>query len=477
MSEMNNRQQGPEDDKGGSWGHLITSIWRTPLGLLGVAVVTVSVTLMVIGLVVDFAGLVDNPYFGVLCYVLLPMGMVLGLLLLPLSAYLRRRHWFRSSLAADASHLQINLSKPRHRKYLVGFTVVGVINMSFLMFIGYEGYHFTDSPYFCGMVCHQVMEPEYVAYKKSPHANVACVECHIGPGAQWYVKAKISGMHQLAAVLTGEYSRPVPAPVEHLRPARDTCEQCHWPEKFHGKKVKSFVSFSNDDQLDPELQEIALRIGGHNPVTDAAEGIHWHVSRDIEIEYRPIDEKRTRIGQVRVTRADGSVVDYNIDGAEAEEAGPWRTMDCIDCHNRPTHIYAELEERVDFGLLSTKIDPRVQGIREDSLDVLARDYVSREQAEEKIVADLLELQTSRHGSEFVGKNYRSIADAGKFLLETYLDNIWPAMNIGWGTYRSHLGHQNADDGFGCFRCHDEEHQDDKGEVISQDCSICHDEPE
>lgn len=476
MSEnLTDRPQGPEDEKGGSWQHLIASIWRTPLGLLGVAVITVSVTLMVIGLVVDFAGLVDNPYFGVLCYVLLPMGMVLGLLLLPLSAYLWRRHWFRSSLAADASHLHINLSNPRHRKYMVGFVVVGVINMSFLAFIGYEGYHFTDSPYFCGMVCHQVMEPEYVAYQQSPHANVACVECHIGPGAQWYVKAKISGMHQLAAVVTGNYSRPVPAPVEHLRPARDTCEQCHWPEKFHGKKVKSFVSYSNDDQLEPEVQEIALHIGGQNPVTDAPEGIHWHVSDDIEIRYRPLDEKRTRIGQVQVKKGDGPVVEYGLEGDG--EPGEWRTMDCIDCHNRPTHIYAELEERVDFGLQSRKLDPGLEGIREDAMEVLARDYPSREQAEETMVADLLELQTKRHGSEFVGENYQRISDGGKFLLETYLANIWPSMNIGWGTYRSHLGHQNADDGYGCFRCHDEEHESDSGEVISQDCSLCHDEPE
>ncbi|RJP51565.1 MAG: hypothetical protein C4586_04280, partial [Anaerolineaceae bacterium] len=219
----------------GPWGHIIRGMWRTPLGLFGVALTTVSITLMLIGLIIDQLGRVDNPYAAILTYMILPAGMVLGLVTIPIAAFLRRRQWYKFGIAKD--HLKINLSDHRHRRYVVGFIVLTVINVAILAIIGYEGYHFTDSPYFCGMVCHEVMEPEYRVYQRSPHARVACVECHIGPGAEWFVQAKISGLRQVLAVMTDSYNKPIPAPVAHLRPARDTCEQCHWPEKFFGTQL------------------------------------------------------------------------------------------------------------------------------------------------------------------------------------------------------------------------------------------------
>jgi hypothetical protein len=212
------------------------------------------------------------------------------------------------------------------------------------------------------------MDPEYTAYQRSPHAKVGCVSCHIGSGAEWYVKAKLSGLRQVKAVLDGSFSTPIPAPVEHLRPAQDTCEECHWPEKFHGKKVKTFVSYTNDDLENPEVQDIALHIGGRNPLTDNFEGIHWHVSNNVKVQYESLDEKRTSIGGIKVTKPSGVTEEYTIDGAEAENgAGKWRTMDCVDCHNRPTHVYDDLEQRVDLGLYSKKINASIPGIREDSL--------------------------------------------------------------------------------------------------------------
>jgi hypothetical protein len=323
------------------------------------------------------------------------------------------------------------------------------------------------------------MDPEYTAYQRSPHAKVSCVSCHIGPGASWYVQAKLSGLRQVKAVIDGEFSRPIPAPVKHLRPARDTCEACHWPEKFHGKKVKEFISFTNDNQTVPNVQEVALRIGGRNPVTNDFEGIHWHVSRDIKIEYQALDEKRTKIGNVKVTRPGGVTEVYALTDEPAEEGGTgeWRTMDCIDCHNRPTHVYDDLERVVDFGLSSKKLNPEIRGIREDSIAVLKIEYISRDEATEKIVGDLLALVAKRHGNDFVAEHEKEIVGSGSFLLEAYLNNVWPAMKVTWGTYRQHLGHQNADEGYGCFRCHDDEHKTKFGKIVRQDCDMCHDEPE
>lgn len=491
QTEENNQNGGnivppPHVPARGLWENCLWAMWRTPLGLIGVATTTISIVLMMIGMALDMLGLVENPYFAALCYMILPGFMVMGLLVIPLACWIHSRHWMKDSLAAELTDkaLCIDLSNAKHRKYMIGFLALSVINVSILTIIGYEGYHFTDSPYFCGKLCHQVMEPEYNAYLRSPHAKIRCVECHIGPGVSWFVKAKISGLRQVAAVMTDDFSRPIPSPVEHLRPARDTCEECHWPEKFHGKRVKTFYTYSNDDLENPEVQEIALHIGGRNPNTDAFEGIHWHVSNDVKVEYMPLNKKRTAIGTIRVSSPDGVTEEFNIEGAEEHaegaEAGEelhWRTMDCIDCHNRPTHVNDRLIERVDFGLLSKNIDSGLPGIREDSITVLEKVYASRDEAEQLMIKTLIELQAERHDNDYVQENEQKIVKAGQFLLETYMNNVWPAMKIDWGTYRQHLGHQDADEGYGCFRCHNDEHTTKTGKVIPQDCDLCHDEPE
>ncbi|HFQ90872.1 MAG TPA: cytochrome C [Desulfobulbus sp.] len=474
-NNSNENQQDPRKERS-AWGHIIRGIWRTPLGVFAIVMTTVSITLMLLGMAAEVLGFFRNPYVGIFVYMILPGCMVFGLLLIPVAAYLRRREWHRTGVPKEP--LQCNLSNPKHRLFLIGFVVLTVINMVILGVVGYEGYHFTDSPYFCGVVCHSVMAPEYTAYKRSPHSKVDCVECHIGPGAEWFVRAKLSGLRQVYAVFTNSYSRPIPTPVEALRPARDTCEQCHWPEKFYGKVVKTFIRFSNDDQKHPERTDIALHIGGHNPVTGRFEGIHWHVSKDVRVMYLAANEKRTSIARVKVRRPDGSEEEF-VKSDVKVEAGykpKWRVMDCIDCHNRPTHIYDMPQDVVDFGLLSKKMNPDIKGIREDGLTVLTMKYASQDEARKKLVNNLLELQKKRDPAQFA-KYEKDIRKAGEYLLGKYLGNVWPRMKVFWGTYKSHLGHQNADEGYGCWRCHDEEHENSKGETISQDCSLCHDEPE
>lgn len=472
----------PPDDSTGkavsSWNHMIRGLWRSPVGLLGVLITTTSITLLVIGVLADISGasFFDNPYAGVATYMILPGGMIFGLMLIPVSIYLRRKQWLQFGM--DTAPLKLNLSDRKHQGFIVGFVILTVVNMTILVVVGYEGYHFTDSPYFCGMVCHQVMEPEYVAYQRSPHSRVVCVDCHIGPGAEWFVRAKISGLRQVKAVLTNNYSRPIPAPVHELRPARDTCEDCHWPEKFHGKKLKKFTEFSNDNQQEPEVQELALHIGGHNLETDKFEGIHWHVSKDVKVSYLATNRERTQIAKVRVKRPDGSTDEFVKNDIEVEEGEgqEWRTMDCIDCHNRPTHIYDMPEKVVDSGLSSRKINRDIIGIREDSLTVLTKDYSTREEAQSNMTNNLLALQKERN-PEQADRYVQDIEKAGAYLVESYLGNVWPKMNVLWGTYKLHLGHQYADEGYGCWRCHDDEHENTSGETISQDCSLCHDDPE
>jgi len=479
MSEEKKEQSTPRSvevaDNGITWQEQIGLSAKTPIGLFGIGLTTVCFTLTVLGLLGHVTGLIENQYAAIVTFLVFPSGMVFGLILIPVAAYMRRKRWFKDSLTSQ--NAVIDFSESRHRKGVVLFLVLSVVNLVVFAFVIYEAYHFTESDFFCGAVCHTVMDPEYTAYQRSSHAKVGCVSCHIGSGAEWYVKAKLSGLRQVKAAIDGSYSRPIPAPVEHLRPAQDTCEQCHWPDKFHGKKIKQFVSFTNDDQENPEIQDIALHIGGRNPLTDTFEGIHWHVSNDVKVEYESLNEKRTLIGKIKVTKPSGVTEEYTIDREEEGGGeGQWRTMDCIDCHNRPTHVYDELSDKIDFGFYSKKLDPKLPGLREDSFTVLQKEYSSRDEAKEQIVATLLSLQAERNGADFVAENERTIISSGRYLLEGYLGNVWPAMKVTWGTYKGHNGHRNEEDGYGCFRCHDEEHTTQFGKTISQSCDLCHDEP-
>jgi nitrate/TMAO reductase-like tetraheme cytochrome c subunit len=474
--DMPPNQDETVDAKHYTWQEKAGLSAKTPIGLFGIGLTTVCITMTVLGLLGHITGLIENPYAAIVTFLVFPSGAVFGLLLIPVSGYFRRKKWFKDNI--NKGNVIIDFGKKTHRRTVVLILVLSVVNLTVFGLVVYEAYHFTESDFFCGAICHTVMDPEYTAYQRSPHAKVGCVSCHIGSGAEWYVKAKLSGLRQVKAVLDGSYSTPIPAPVEHLRPAQDTCEECHWPEKFHGKKVRQFVSYTNDDQDNPDIQEIALHIGGRNPLTDTFEGIHWHVSNNVKVEYESLDEKRTSIGRIKVTKPSGVTEEYTMDDGSAPEGGEvtWRTMDCVDCHNRPTHVYDDLEQKIDLGLHSKKIDATIPGIREDGLTVLQKEYATRDEAKEQIVQSLLSLQAERHGADFVAENEQSLIASGAYLLEAYMDNVWPKMNVSWGTYKGHNGHQNEDEGFGCFRCHDEEHQTEFGKTISQSCDLCHDEP-
>jgi len=473
-SQRNEDGGGSSFHSAGSRRHFFQEIWRSPLCIFGIVVATISFTLVLLGLLGDILGFLDNPYVGVYIYMILPAIGIFGVIILFGAAYFRHRRWQKSG--TETVSLVIDLGNPRHRLWGLRLLILFVISFTALVVISYEGYHFSDSNYFCGLVCHRVMEPEYTVFQISSHARVPCVECHIGSGAEWYVRAKLSGLRQVMNYMTGSYHRPIPVPLENLRPARDTCEQCHWPEKFYGKKVKTFYHFSNDDQLDPEVNEIALHVGGPAPGTGDYVGIHWHVSNNIKVAYQPLNDDRTSVGAVRVTRADGSVEEFVRDDGnfKVDTVPAWKIMDCLDCHNRPSHRFALPDERVDFGLLSGIINPQIPGIREDSLTVLKNPY-TRDEAQRLLVADLAALQADR-GAETARQHEEDIVRAGEYLLRTYLTNIWPSMNIRWGVYRQHIGHGFKDDGIGCFRCHNDEHENDQGEVIPQDCDLCHEMP-
>ncbi len=452
---------------------------RNAISLLGTIITTVSAMLIISLFGIELAGFEGGPYLGILAFVILPSIFVFGLLLIPLGVFLERRKMAKA--IAEGKPIPtfpvFDLNNPRTRKFGVVFLALTTVNVVILAVGTYKGVEVMDSTKFCGTTCHSVMSPEYTTYQRSPHARVRCVECHIGPGASWFVKSKLSGSWQMVAVALNLYPRPIAAPVENLRPARETCEQCHWPTKFVGERLKVISHFTDDEQTKENKTVLLLNVGGTQAKAGAS-GIHWHVGPGVEIRYLA-DKKRENIADVELKMPDGSTKTFKapapkVAGEGAAAAAPsgekvWRRMDCIDCHNRPTHIYGTADGQLDGALAQGMIDPSLPFIRREGLRLLKETYASHDEAKVKIPEGL----KAFYAKDFVQvaqQKAAAIDTAGAELVRIYTTNVFPQMNIKWGTYPNFLGHDSAP---GCFRCHDGDHKTDKGEEISQECNLCH----
>jgi hypothetical protein len=318
------------------------------------------------------------------------------------------------------------------------------------------------------------MNPEFTAYKNSPHSRVSCVECHIGTGATWFAKSKISGARQLVAVTLDTFSRPIETPVHGLRPARDTCEQCHRPEKFIGNKLVVRDKFLPDEANTHVQTVLLMKIGSAGDRTVSSHGIHWHVAPENQITYKATDHSRMTIPEATLASKDGAEIVFRTADAEEvlQKAGPAvevRTMDCIDCHNRPSHIYLSPERALDNKILSGEIPHELPFIKRQAMEVVLKPYATQQEARTAIATEL---------TGWYQKNYPQIVQQQAALLEraiagiqaAYSGNAFPEMKIEWNTYPNHIGHMEAP---GCFRCHDEEHETASGATISMDCETCH----
>ncbi len=347
------------------------------------------------------------------------------------------------------------------------------INLFVVGVLAYSGYHYMESNAFCGEVCHVPMTPEYTAYQNSAHSRVACVDCHIGSGASWFVKSKISGARQLFAVVADTFDRPIETPVHGLRPARDTCEQCHRPEKFHGDKLVIKDKYLEDESNTHVQTVLLLKIGSAGDQTADSHGIHWHVAPENEITYKAADWQRTIIPEVSQMTGNGNKIVYRSPDADEQlssaEDLQERTMDCIDCHNRPSHIYLPPGQAVDNKILTNEISTDLPYIKQQAMRVISVEYKTQDEARTAIASQLTSYYKANYAEIYSG-NRALVEQAIAGVQAAYLENVFPEMKIQWNTYSSNLGHTNE---LGCFRCHNEEHESEGGEVISMDCEACH----
>jgi hypothetical protein len=432
----------------------------------------VTAVVFLVLLLLDFVGYFHNPYVGLLLFVVLPAAFVLGLLLIPVGVRLaaRQRRLFPDAPRADWPILDLNIA--RQRKVIAIVVVLTVVNLVVLSVASYGALHYMETAEFCGRVCHTTMEPQYVAHQSGAHARVPCVACHVGSGVGALVESKLAGTRQLWQVATRNVPAPVPSPVRSMRPARDTCEQCHWPEKLHGDEVRVIREYAEDEQNTETVTTLTVFVGGGSASLGVGSGIHWHMNLDNEIEYITTDPKRAVIPYVRLRARDGTVREYTTPGTTPEQLanGERRRMDCMDCHSRPAHVLSPTPERALTEACGRGRIPRdLPFVRREALAAITPAYVDRAAALQAIATRLHD-----HYRKYPSVDAAVVERAIAGTQDVWARNVFPAMKVTWGTYPNHLSHIDTP---GCFRCHDDEHTTKDGRVIKQDCEMCHKEQE
>ena len=466
------RKQGASSPRPGLFRRIrdfLELISRSRISILGAVMVTSAVIADIIVVISELFFFESNPYVGIIVWVLLPGVALVGLALIPFGLWRRARRSGARGLLGVAGLMKV-VNRRHFFQMILGLSF---LNLTLFGAVGYQALHYMESPDFCGALCHTPMEPELQVYERSPHSEVACVDCHVGSGFGHLIKSKLDGTRQLMAVLTGNYSRPIETPIHNLRPAREVCGTCHFPESFHGNMIRILEQFEPDEENTRTVTILNMKVGGGTGPNKQASGIHWHVDKGSAIRYYASDPQREKILWVEHTRQDGSKRVWTHDEMEMPvDPAPegYREMDCVDCHNRPTHIFLGPDQAMDQWLADGLLDRRIPWIRALGEELLREPYPDREAATEGL-AQLPTVYRERypeHWEEF-GDAVRASVPVLQEIHELY---VHPEMNLQWNTYNSLLGHPTEHTA-ACFRCHNGVMRDEEGIPITTECEACH----
>ncbi|MCP4540195.1 MAG: hypothetical protein GY832_23905 [Chloroflexi bacterium] len=379
--------------------------------------------------------------------------------------------------------ITIDLSRPKHRRKLF-FVFVALNLVGLVVLLGsYQSIIYTESAEFCGTYCHP-MKSEFVRYERSPHAKVACAQCHVGEGLSYFAQSKIFGVKSLYQALTNTYDRPLKSPVHDLRPARETCEECHSPTGFTDNIIKTITHYDADEANTLVQSTIILKMGGWQENTGVSEGIHWHITNPVY--FITADEQRQGILWVGAEQEDGSLKEYwardmlnmartsFVEDARANDE--LRMMDCIDCHNRTAHFVPSPEVTVDEAISAGLISTDLPYIRTKAVELLSVAYTNTSDAYEAI--DGLVDYYSVGNPGIPAEHEVDLDDAITELKKIYSDTNFPDMKLDW---RANPDNERHSPFPGCFRCHDGKHSTvdaagNQADIISVKCNLCHTVP-
>lgn len=464
----------------------VPQLASNPITMLGGFLALVAFGGLVFFLGIQALQVEPSPYIGLVVYLGLPVVLATGLVLVPAGMLWEAR---RRAKAAQRGigvppALVIDFGNVRHLAGVLVFATLTVLILGVFGATGFGAVEYMESPSFCGGTCHTVMEPQYEPYKRSAHAEVNCTACHIGPGASWFVQSKLSGVKQLFAVVLDTYPKPIPAPIDHLRPARDTCEGCHWREKAYGMFLRVYRTYLPDESNSQHLRALAFRVGTGGSELEEAGGVHWHTAA--RVWYQTVDKERQEMATVRVETDSGVEVWTNPDVKPGTALQPERLMDCIDCHNRAAHKIPAPDELVDQALTAGVLDVELPYLKREALRLLGQD------GSQPAAAELVSRWNSdgwfEQLSKFYEEYYPSIAESHAESIQTAIEQLksiseevaYPDMLTTWLTYSDNRGHPGLEGvNRGCFRCHTTLIKADDGErlpggVGGSGCLACHD---
>ena len=400
----------------------------------------------------------DHPYAGLLIYVLLPILFWASVAFSLVGIFLKWRRVRKHPEEAATA-----VTRRPFTKAAIGAGIV--ITTTWLLASGlgaYKSYHYSATTSFCGTACH-VMEPEHVAYMNSTHEGVSCPQCHIGAGLKSSIQAKTNGIKQLWEVATNSYHTPIKTPIANERPTKSTCGQCHSPEHMRGEVTRTITHFSSGAENTPIRYKLLMNVSG-------GAGVHWHVSDKFTVSYFATDEACQNIPYVRLTKADGSVVEYlaaKFDKATIDET-KLRTMTCADCHNRVGHDFKSPKLALDHAMESGQLPASIPMLKRVATKALTENYKTTEEATAKINAAMDEYYQSNPPPAAVAGLLPGAKDA---VVDVYRKNFFPDQNVDFRGFNNNIGHYEFK---GCERCHDQKHTSvDKSKTIEKKCDTCH----
>jgi len=449
------------------------TLFRNYISFAGAVIAAASLVSIILLFLIEITGRAENPYLGIITYVLLPSILIFGILVIVIGMLLERRRRRRFPESEIATYPKIDLNDARQRR--IAFTLTGIAFVFIFMsaFGSYRAYEYSESVEFCGKTCHSVMKPEFVAFHATSHARIRCVDCHVGSGAGSYARAKLNGAKQLYSLAFNTFNRPINTPVHNMRPANETCEQCHWPSKFYGSQLRTFNHYAYDEQNSLRQQRMLINIGGGNPETGPVAGIHWHMNLGNEVTYIASDSRRQVIPWVQVKDRQGNLVEYYDRNrplsAQQIASAEKRRMDCIDCHNRPAHAYLPPDLAVDQSLAAGRLDASIPFLKQQTVASLNQTYATEDEAVKGIAKSLESFYRTNYTSLYEQKSdvFRHTISETQRIFKTY---FFPEMKTNWESNPNNIGHLYSS---GCFRCHDGDHVNNQGKVISNNCSVCH----
>lgn len=448
----------------------VRSLYRHPLAAVGGSLILAGSVIFAALIVLDLTADTENPYRSLITFVAAPAVILIGIVIFLVGIRVQIGN-ARARGEEVRFNLRVEATDPSFRRNLWLFIGLSASFVAVVTFAGFQGFEATDSTEFCASACHTPMEPQAVAHETSAHAQVDCVECHIGPGGASWVRAKVDGIRQLWGVITGEYDRPTPTPIENLRAADVLCETCHWAEDFKGQKFIDSVRYRTDEENSPWTVSLLVNVGGGTE-NGVREGIHWHMFAENKMEYIATDEDRQDIAWVRLTTRGGTTEVYALpEGAPdpEDEEIEVRTFDCLDCHNRPAHTFESPGEVMDVEMSRGVINPDLPFIKRVGLELLGARYQTKQEGMDAIRNGVLAFYESTYPNR-VATLRSDIEAATEALVRIYETNFFPEMNTDYRVRYDNSGHWVSD---GCFRCHGSALETVGGDRIGAACDTCH----